>query len=166
MMKKYIVFVLTLGILLLVVSPLSLLAAPGKVVLCHKPGTPAERTIEVAETAVQAHLDHGDREGECGALLICPFDAEYSLTDPIEVFFQITSSTQDLTVLGIGSDGGEGNFNWTSKKDGTVLASGSIDDFIQLSWFVSIDPGDYSIILQASEGTAPKAESVRLTCSE
>jgi len=33
--------------------------------VCHKPGTPAEGTIQVAAAAVQAHLDHGDVLGEC-----------------------------------------------------------------------------------------------------
>jgi hypothetical protein len=36
-----------------------------KVTLCHKPGTPAEHTIVVAEPAVAAHLAHGDTLGAC-----------------------------------------------------------------------------------------------------
>jgi hypothetical protein len=40
-------------------------AGKEKVTLCHKPGTPAEGTLEVAEAAVQAHLDHGDVSGAC-----------------------------------------------------------------------------------------------------
>lgn len=39
-----------------------------KVTLCHKPGTPAEHTITVAQPAVPAHLAHGDRPGTCGAV--------------------------------------------------------------------------------------------------
>jgi hypothetical protein len=39
-----------------------------KVTLCHKPGTPAEHTITVAQPAVPAHMAHGDRPGTCGAL--------------------------------------------------------------------------------------------------
>lgn len=43
-------------------------AAPvPKVAICHKPGTPAERTIHVALPAVPAHAGHGDYLGECGA---------------------------------------------------------------------------------------------------
>lgn len=39
---------------------------PGELVtMCHKPGTPAEHTIEVPQAAVQAHLDHGDTLGAC-----------------------------------------------------------------------------------------------------
>lgn len=37
-----------------------------KVTICHKPGTPAERTITVALAAVAAHAAHGDYLGECG----------------------------------------------------------------------------------------------------
>ena len=36
-----------------------------KVTVCHKPGTPAEGTLEISVSAVQAHLDHGDAEGAC-----------------------------------------------------------------------------------------------------
>jgi hypothetical protein len=36
-----------------------------KVELCHKPGTPAEHTIEVAQSSVPAHLGHGDYIGPC-----------------------------------------------------------------------------------------------------
>jgi hypothetical protein len=35
------------------------------VTLCHKPGTPAEHTITVDESAVAAHLAHGDYLGPC-----------------------------------------------------------------------------------------------------
>jgi hypothetical protein len=40
-------------------------AKPEQVVICHKPGTPAERTLRVAAAAVAAHLRHGDRLGDC-----------------------------------------------------------------------------------------------------
>jgi hypothetical protein len=38
-----------------------------KVTLCHKPGTPDEATISVAQPAVDAHLGHGDTRGPCPA---------------------------------------------------------------------------------------------------
>jgi len=38
-----------------------------KVTICHKPGTPAEKTKQVPESAVPGHLGHGDTEGECEA---------------------------------------------------------------------------------------------------
>jgi hypothetical protein len=34
-------------------------------VICHKPGTPAEKTKTVPESAVKAHLGHGDTLGPC-----------------------------------------------------------------------------------------------------
>lgn len=42
-------------------------APPGqsKVTICHKPGTPAEKTMEVPQTALRGHLGHGDSEGPC-----------------------------------------------------------------------------------------------------
>jgi hypothetical protein len=36
-----------------------------KVAICHKPGTPAEKTLFVPEAAVAGHLGHGDTRGEC-----------------------------------------------------------------------------------------------------
>jgi len=36
-----------------------------RVVICHKPGTPAEHTMTVAQPAVAAHLEHGDTLGPC-----------------------------------------------------------------------------------------------------
>lgn len=36
-----------------------------KVVICHKPGTPAEQTLLVPHSALDGHLDHGDLEGPC-----------------------------------------------------------------------------------------------------
>jgi hypothetical protein len=38
-----------------------------KVTICHKPGTPAEKTLRVAAPAVDAHLAHGDTVGACAA---------------------------------------------------------------------------------------------------
>jgi len=54
--------------------------AADKTVLCHKPGTPAEGTLEVATAAVEAHLGHGDVLGECtgGG----PGDACTAINDP------------------------------------------------------------------------------------
>lgn len=37
----------------------------GKRVLCHKPGTRAQHTLQVAPPSVRAHLTHGDRLGAC-----------------------------------------------------------------------------------------------------
>ncbi len=38
---------------------------PDKVTICHKPGTPDEKTMEVPRTALRGHLGHGDSEGPC-----------------------------------------------------------------------------------------------------
>jgi len=35
------------------------------VTICHKPGTPAERTLVVDDNAVPGHLGHGDFLGTC-----------------------------------------------------------------------------------------------------
>lgn len=40
-------------------------AGQDKVTICHKPGTPDQATLQVAAPAKDAHLAHGDYEGEC-----------------------------------------------------------------------------------------------------
>jgi hypothetical protein len=70
MRKKLLVsFVL---IVLLLGSFSAVSADPGKgkgpkekVTICHKPGTPAEKTMEVPPEAVPGHLGHGDYLGAC-----------------------------------------------------------------------------------------------------
>jgi len=39
--------------------------ATEKVVICHKPGTPAQETLSVPESALSGHLGHGDTLGPC-----------------------------------------------------------------------------------------------------
>ena len=39
--------------------------AEAMVTICHKPLTPAEKTLQVPESAVPGHLGHGDYEGAC-----------------------------------------------------------------------------------------------------
>jgi hypothetical protein len=36
-----------------------------KVTICHKPGSPAEKTKSVPASALSDHLGHGDTEGAC-----------------------------------------------------------------------------------------------------
>ena len=45
-----------------------------KVDVCHKPGTPAEKTLSIAEAALSAHLAHDDQEGPCNALVEAPVE--------------------------------------------------------------------------------------------
>ena len=62
--------VLALGMIMLVALifiPMSqVMADPeGKVTMCHKPGTSAEKTIEVSPNAMKGHFEHGDTWGAC-----------------------------------------------------------------------------------------------------
>ncbi len=38
----------------------------GKMTICHKPGTPAEKTMQIPPSALGGHLGHGDYVGPCG----------------------------------------------------------------------------------------------------
>ncbi len=37
-----------------------------RVIICHQPGTSAEKTLEVSASALDAHIGHGDTTGACG----------------------------------------------------------------------------------------------------
>ena len=39
--------------------------SPPRVAVCHKPGTPVQKTLTLPQPAVQAHLGHGDLPGPC-----------------------------------------------------------------------------------------------------
>ncbi len=39
--------------------------SPPRVTICHKPGTPAQKTMTLPQPAVQGHLGHGDTLGPC-----------------------------------------------------------------------------------------------------
>jgi hypothetical protein len=41
------------------------ITATVKITICHQPGTPAQKTLVVAEPALAGHLEHGDHLGEC-----------------------------------------------------------------------------------------------------
>ena len=45
--------------------PTDTITATVKVTICHKPGTPAEKTLELPMAAVPGHLQHGDSLGPC-----------------------------------------------------------------------------------------------------
>lgn len=39
--------------------------SPPRVTVCHKPGTPAQKTMTLPQPAVDAHMRHGDIPGPC-----------------------------------------------------------------------------------------------------
>jgi len=39
--------------------------SPLRITICHKPGTPAEKTMEIPVNALKGHLKHGDYVGAC-----------------------------------------------------------------------------------------------------
>lgn len=41
-------------------------ASKGVVTLCHKPGTPAQKTLVLPSSAAKGHMEHGDTAGVCG----------------------------------------------------------------------------------------------------
>ena len=67
-------YLLTLLLLVIVIVPAAAtsnpfvsnpLEASGKVTICHKPGMPYQKTIEIDEADLEDHLAHGDLIGQC-----------------------------------------------------------------------------------------------------
>lgn len=61
---------LVIGLLLCLGFPSLIWADPAKqkVTICHMPGTPSQRTLEVPANALSGHLAHGDILGSCNDL--------------------------------------------------------------------------------------------------
>lgn len=77
-------------------------AAQEKVTICHKPGTPAEKTMQVAGPAVSAHIAHGDTMGPCGP---APTTTTSTSTSTTTTTIQITgceAATSDVCIDGDG----------------------------------------------------------------
>lgn len=63
------------------------LSATAKISICHKPGTPAEKTLVLPPSAIPGHLGHGDLLGPCPGLVAPP-----TSTLPISPTFPMTPS--------------------------------------------------------------------------
>ena len=119
----------------------------GKALICHKPGTPAEQTLEVAASAVEAHVAHGDYEGPCSADEPLPEPGDESEEDtegkllichkpgtPAEQTLEVAASAVDAHLA-----------------HGDVL--GSCDDEVELPDEPVVDPGT-----EPGEDTTAKVE--------
>lgn len=54
-----------------------------KVTVCHKPGTPAQKTLAVPAAALEAHLAHGDYAGLCVTLDLAPSPSASPEASPV-----------------------------------------------------------------------------------
>lgn len=66
--KNLIAFVLSI---IVITTPMRVTGEPDLVTICHKPGTPAQKTLTLPRSAIQAHLDHGDRLNACEVRPVC-----------------------------------------------------------------------------------------------
>jgi hypothetical protein len=84
--------------------PSRALAQQQKVIICHKPETPDEKTIEVSQSAVPSHVRHGDTLGACESPTTTTTAAPTttSTTSTTETPTTSTSTTPMCIPLGIG----------------------------------------------------------------
>ncbi len=97
---RYLLILTLLMSLAVSLTPGAAYAGANKATVCHKPGTAAEKTLEVSQSAVSAHLGHGDHTGACGPQVSAGCAAVNALvpdpqTNPIFYTFGVT----DLTFL-------------------------------------------------------------------
>src|SRR5215216_909215 len=92
---------LFVGSALAALIPSRALAQPKKVAICHKPGTPEEKTMEVPKSAVASHLGHGDRLGPCGTTTTTSTSttSTTSTTTPTTSTSTSTTSTSTTTPM-------------------------------------------------------------------
>jgi hypothetical protein len=81
------------GTALAALIPSRALAQPNKATICHKPGTPDEKTMEVAQSAVAGHLRHGDHLGPCGTTTTTSTSTSTSSTTSTSTSTTSTSTT-------------------------------------------------------------------------
>ena len=94
--------------------PSRALAQQQKVTICHKPGTPAEKTMEVPQSAVDGHLGHGDHRGPC--------ETETTTTTAAPTTTTSTSTTSTSTTTPMCLPNGA-----TCSTGGTPCCSGNCD---------------------------------------
>jgi hypothetical protein len=80
--KGVTVHLLVLASLTCLVFPTLVWADPAKqkVTICHMPGTPAQKTLEVPANALSGHLAHGDVMGSCSGVPAQPGAADGVVT--------------------------------------------------------------------------------------
>jgi hypothetical protein len=87
-----------------VATPAAQARGPERVPVCHRPGSSHQQTLRLPESAVRAHLRHGDTRGECppppGASA-CP-DARI-FTDPpvraVQIFQDTGPALLDIDII-------------------------------------------------------------------
>lgn len=67
-----------------------------RALICHHPGTPAQKTMVVDANALKGHLSHGDEEGPCGGF----FDAHTHFLDEVTIG-EFLSSLSNAGVTGV-----------------------------------------------------------------
>ncbi|MBD3363060.1 hypothetical protein GF362_05045 [Candidatus Dojkabacteria bacterium] len=71
------------------------------ITICHMPGTPSEKTMEVSIPAISSHLDHGDYLGSCDSQYIIPTSELISVEGPITaVVDNFESILETIPVIG------------------------------------------------------------------
>ena len=93
------------GSALAALIPSRALAEQQKVTICHKPGTPAEKTKEVPQSAVDGHLGHGDHLGPCETTTTTSTSTTSTSTSTSSTTSTTSTSTTSTTPMCIPNSG-------------------------------------------------------------
>jgi hypothetical protein len=115
------------GSALAALIPSRALAQSNRVTICHKPGTPDQKTMEVAQSAVEGHRRHGDREGPCGTTTTTSTSTSTSSTTSTTTSTTSTSTTPMCRPNGgTCSPGGTPCCSGTCNSNGFCCESGRV----------------------------------------
>ncbi len=139
---RYLLILTLLMSLAVSLTPSVTYAGANKATVCHKPGTPAEKTLEVSQSAVNAHLGHGDYTGACGPQLSAGCAAVNALvpdpqTDSNYYRFKVIDLTflpgevlhADITIQPLAYAGGQGALTDVMDSTGFPIAMDSHTNF-------------------------------------
>jgi len=112
-----------------------------KVQICHVTGDGTTQTICVAESAVQAHLDHGDYLGDCGNTFTCDTAPDCaSITSPEDGATEVSYQADISWTAGLGLNDGY------LVSVGTTPGGTDVADNVDVGDATSYDPGDLDFL--------------------
>ncbi len=138
-------------------APSPVQAAPqAKIDICHKPGTPAEKTLSIPEKAALKHIEkHGDTMGPC---VVAPPEPEFEPLHITEVSVDFEGSLavvgfcnvgdQTLSIRGMGFDNGDPPVVMLGDQGELALCSASANEIVAQCPGGVCPEGDFRLTVQ------------------
>lgn len=128
-----------------------------KVTICHKPGTPAEKTLSLPEKAALSHISkHGDKMGPCvvappsDSLHIAEVSVDFEGSIAVVVFCNVGDQT--LSIRGMGFDNGEPPVVMLGDQGELALCTTSANEIVARCPGGVCPEGDFRLSVQTGPG--------------